>query len=138
MGLLFQVGKAFRDALERRRPDELEPGGLPFAQLYPSSPGSVGLRRQQANTVRTFTGSGASQVIAPANAARHELTIYNGSGVTAYIVQGSIASSSAGGYTIALATGSTYILEEPDCYAGDVAALWASGALEVTERAYGV
>lgn len=80
-------------------------------------------------TSANFTGSGASQSIVASNANRKGATVFNDSGVVCYVKLGATASSTS--FTVKMVDQSYY--EVPSKYTGVVDALWASGAVRVTE-----
>jgi hypothetical protein len=114
----------------RARPSA-EPGGMPFAALYPTLPGELRTRSYQ--SLRSVPASTSTVILAPANPARRSLAIVNDSSADLYIAEGPIASSSS--YSLHLSPGQTGVLEDPDVYQGDVAGVWtaAAGAARVTE-----
>lgn len=86
--------------------------------------------RPSTATSANVTGTGASVVLAAANAARKLLTVFNDSGVVAYVKLGTAASATS--FTVKMVDQAYYELPAP-VYTGAVEALWASGSVRVTE-----
>jgi len=81
-------------------------------------------------TLANIVGTGASQTIIASNANRRGATIFNDSGVVAYVKFGATASATS--FTVKMVDQSYYEVPGP-VYTGVIDAFWASGSLRVTE-----
>jgi hypothetical protein len=127
----------WRRLLEAIRPPVLEDaGGLPWESMYPGpSPAAIAPPATAPRQVRAVASATAPVRLAEANPYRGALTIVNDSTATLYVKHGPGAAPIAGGYTVALGSGATYVLEPPDIYQGEVSGVWsaANGAASITE-----
>lgn len=123
-------------AIAPPRPAPEERGGLPWDALYPSGPPPAFLAPiVEPAPVRRVLSAIAPVTLALANPHRSSLTIVNDSTATLYVKHGPGVSSVAGGYTVALGAGATYVLESPDIYQGELSGVWSAvnGAASITE-----
>jgi hypothetical protein len=109
-------------------------GGLPWADLYPTTAGA-GIRRPTYRPPYSVPASLTSTILAAANPARSGVQITNDSTASLFIGLGPVVSSVS--YTAKVGPGGLYVIGKPGPYLGDLSGVWSAinGSARITETA---
>jgi hypothetical protein len=111
-------------------------GTLGWDSIYPDPhPGAIAPPATPARMVRAVAAATTPQTLALPNPRRASLTIANDSTAVLFVKYGPGAAAIAGGYSVKLGAGATWMIESPGAYQGEVSGVWAAanGSASITE-----